>query len=184
MLVVVSSGDLPKAWSILKSSPSCCLHHHLHHLLLEQIQDGLTFRYRLTQVVWEYWPLKRVCVSLLLVAHNSKHHSNTHYHYCQNADKSKSSLWFVNLNKVLKIWQFTANLKPNMISSCRKWASSSTDNTASVSIAEYGRNLLFRLFRAGFITYNCNSWLEPLCTLTTPGKWNVLNGYIKLTSSL
>jgi len=56
-----------------------------------------------------------------------------------------------------------ANLKPNMISSCRKWASSSTDKTASVSIASYGKNLLFKLFLAVFITYNYNNGLESFC---------------------
>jgi len=56
-----------------------------------------------------------------------------------------------------------ANLKPNMISSCRKWASSSTDKTASVSIASYGKNLLFKLFLAVFTTYNYNNTHKPFC---------------------
>jgi len=47
---------------------SSCRHHFLHHLLLEQIQDGLTVWYRLTQVVMEtsvvvavVYRLRRLC---------------------------------------------------------------------------------------------------------------------------
>lgn len=39
-----------------------------------------------------------------------------------------------------------AHRKPNMISSWRRWASSSMDRMASVSISSQGRKRLFRLF--------------------------------------
>lgn len=40
-----------------------------------------------------------------------------------------------------------------MISSCLKWASSSTERTASVSISSYGRKRLFKEFLAALTTY-------------------------------
>jgi len=61
-----------------------------------------------------------------------------------------------------------ADLKPNIISSCRKCASSSTDKTASVSIASYGKNLLFRLFFAVLITYNYDTEYELFCSQIMP----------------
>lgn len=43
---------------------------------------------------------------------------------------------------------------PNTISSCRKCASSSILNTASVSIISNGKKRLFKLFFSAFTTYN------------------------------
>lgn len=82
------------------------------------------------------------------------HRGNTVYHLplffhfsTSDGDKQipKLNLKFislVNANPLL----YTADLKPNMISSWRRWASSSIDRMASVSTASQGRKRLFRLF--------------------------------------
>lgn len=48
--------------------------------------------------------------------------------------------------KVFRNWKSAPHRNPNMISSWRRWASSSIDRMASVSISFQGRNRLFKLF--------------------------------------
>lgn len=62
----------------------------------------------------------------------------------------------------------TTDLKPNMISSCRKWASSSIDRMASVSTASQGRKRLFKLFFSVRTTWSHKTrfWLAIFLSLT------------------
>lgn len=79
---------------------------------------------------------------------NTVYHLPLFYHFSTSDGDKQIPKFYLKFNSLVNADPplYTADLNPNMISSWRRWASSSIDRMASVSTASQGRKRLFRLF--------------------------------------